>query len=240
MTLEICANSLQSALTAQEAGAQRVELCENLKEGGTTPSYGQISMARKLLTIKLYVLIRPRAGDFLYSELEFEIMKVDILNCKRLGCDGIVIGLLHSNGQIDVERTKELVALAAPMGVTFHRAFDACIDQEIALEDIIKTGCERILTSGGENTALEGVDAIKHFISQAKSRIIIMPGTGLNAKNIQEMKEKSGAKEFHASAKALQSSSMDYYNPALEYMGDGLMTSNAAEIQKILRRLGRE
>ena len=137
MILEICANSIGSALAAQNGGADRIELCENLNEGGTTPSYGTLFLTRQQVSIDLYALIRPRAGDFLYSNLEFEIMKLDIQTCKDLGYNGVVIGLLKPDGSIDIERTKSLVELASPMGVTFHRAFDSCNDPEKALEDVI-------------------------------------------------------------------------------------------------------
>ena len=163
--LEVCANSVTSALAAQNGGAIRVELCENLNEGGTTPSHGEISTARKLLHIKLYVLIRPRGGDFLYNSLEYDIMFADAKYCIEAGCDGIVIGLLNADGTIDKERCAGLVRLAKQLGVgvTFHRAFDMCADMDQALEDIIEMGCERILTSGGKSTAMEGARIISWF-----------------------------------------------------------------------------
>ena len=145
INLEVCANSLTSALAAQEGGAIRVELCDNLNEGGTTPSYGQIKMARKLLHIKLYVLIRPREGDFLYSDIEFEIIKADVQYCVEAGCDGVVIGILNTDGSVDKPRCVELVEMATKggIGVTFHRAFDMCADMDQALEDIIEILKER-------------------------------------------------------------------------------------------------
>src|SRR5690606_12303876 len=145
--------------------------CENLNEGGTTPSYGTLLITRQRVNIDIYVLIRPRAGDFLYSDLEFEIMKQDVLVCKELGYNGVVIGLLKPDGSIDIERTKNLVELASPMGVTFHRAFDSCNDSEKALEDVISCGCERILTSGLKNTAIEGVDNLSKLIEQHEDRL---------------------------------------------------------------------
>src|SRR3569833_4762744 len=147
VSLEVCANSVTSALAAQDGGAVRVELCENLLEGGTTPSYGQILMARKLLHIKLYVLIRPRSGDFLYSDIEFEVMKANVQYCIEAGCDGVVLGMLNTDGSIDKKRCAELINLAksAGLGVTFHRANDVCADQFKALEEIIELGCERML-----------------------------------------------------------------------------------------------
>src|SRR5579862_5938299 len=176
--LEVCANSVASALAAQEGGATRIELCENLYEGGTTPSYGQISLARNLLKIKIYVLIRPRGGDFLYSDMEFEIMKADIRHCVDVGCDGVVIGMLNADGTVDKARCAELVRIAKKggLGVTFHRAFDMSSDMNQALEDIIAMGCERILTSGGKSTVVEGIHVVAQLIKKAAGRISIMPG----------------------------------------------------------------
>src|SRR5690554_3294846 len=215
MTLEICANSIHSALAAQHAGAHRVELCENLNEGGTTPSYGTILNTRKHLHIPLFVLIRPRGGDFLYTEEEFEIMKTDIEICKTLKCDGVVVGILTKDGEVDVDRTRELVKLASPMGVTFHRAFDRCNDPFKALELIIETGCERILTSGLKNSAWEATELIKQLVEKAGNRISIMPGAGINSSNISGLKNITKAKEYHTSAKIGRPSLMNYQNPAL-------------------------
>ena len=160
--VEVCVDSIESAVVAQSAGAYRVEYCDNLLEGGTTPSYGQLKIARKLLNIKLYVIIRPRGGNFLYNDIEFDIMKEDIRKCGEIGCDGVVIGILKADGSIDKERTTELTTIANSysMGVTFHRAFDRCRDLNIGLEDVISTGCERILTSGGNDNASAGVAVI--------------------------------------------------------------------------------
>lgn len=215
VNMEVCANSLTSALAAQEGGAIRVELCDNLPEGGTTPSYAQIALAKQMLTIKVYPIIRPRGGDFLYSKLEFELMKMDIKTCKSLNCDGVVIGILKADGSIDTERCAELVALAAPMPVTFHRAFDMSSDLEKALEDIIGLGCERILTSGGESSAIKGAATIAKLIKQANGRIKIMPGAGVTATNITDLIKLTGATEFHASAKSPVKSDMLFKNPRL-------------------------
>lgn len=236
MTLEICANSLASALAAQRGGAQRIELCENLNEGGTTPSYGTIKRVRELLDIKVYVLIRPRAGDFLYSDEEFAIIKEDIKICKQLGCDGVVLGLLDKDGNIDKERTKELARLAGPMGVTFHRAFDCSNDALKALEDVIDCGCERILTSGMRNTAIDGASLLKTLIQQAADRIAIMPGSGINEENIIELKEITRAKEYHTSAKTVVKSGMMYQNPVIANMGD-VEISNEERIRRIFNLL---
>ncbi|HCA98454.1 MAG TPA: copper homeostasis protein CutC, partial [Porphyromonadaceae bacterium] len=184
--LEICANSVMSCVEAQKGGAYRVELCAAIPEGGTTPSYGDIAVARELLHIKLNVIIRPRGGDFLYSGLEHKIMLKDIEMCRKLGVDGIVIGCLTEEGDVDMERCRELVEAAEKMDVTFHRAFDQCRDPFISLEDIISLGCSRILTSGQQPKAEQGVDLLKKLVQQAGERIIIMPGSGINENNIAE------------------------------------------------------
>ncbi|RVU02634.1 copper homeostasis protein CutC [Mucilaginibacter limnophilus] len=217
ITLEVCANSAASALAAQEGGAVRVELCDNLNEGGTTPSPGQILLARKLLHIKLYVLIRPRGGDFLYNNLEFEIMQADIRHCIEAGCDGIVIGILTPDGHVDKERCAQLVTMAKQwgLGVTFHRAFDMCADQYKALEDIIEIGCERILTSGGKTTAIEGAGVINHLVEKAAGRISIMPGCGVDEHNIADLVHFTGATEVHSSAKVHINSRMKYHNDSI-------------------------
>lgn len=206
--IEICAGSLTSALVAQEGGACRVEFCDNLKEGGTTPSYAQIAIARKLLNIKLYVIIRPRGGDFLYSDLEFEIMKEDIKCCREIGCDGVVFGILKNDGHIDKERCLELKEAAGNMALTFHRAFDRCKDPLTALEDIIDMGFERILTSGLEEDALTGASLISDLIKQANGRISIMPGAGVRTNNLAELIKLTGANEYHTTAKGIVSSKM--------------------------------
>ncbi len=208
--MEVCANGLASARAAQKGGAVRVELCDNLLEGGTTPSYAQIKLARQMLHIKLYVIIRPRGGNFVYSDLEFELMKIDIGVCKSLNCDGVVFGILNKNGQVDVERCKHLMALAKPMKVTFHRAFDRAANLNQALDDVIALGCERILTSGGQPTALAGAEKIKSLIERAGGRIIIMPGAGIRIDNIAEVIRITGANEFHASAKSVVESAKNF------------------------------
>ncbi len=214
INLEVCANSVTSALAAQDGGAFRVELCDNLHEGGTTPSYGQIAMACKLLKIKLYVLIRPRPGDFLYSDIEFEIMKADIQHCIEVGCDGIVIGILHADSTVDKPRCTELVQMAKKkgLGVTFHRAIDMCADMTQALEDIIEIGCERILTSGGKSSAIEGSNTIAHLIEKAVGRIIIMPGAGVNENTVADLIHFTNAEEIHSSARSKVQSKMEYQN----------------------------
>lgn len=212
--LEVCANSVASALAAQEGGAYRVELCDNLENGGTTPSFGQILLARKQLKIKLYVLIRPRSGDFLYSDLEYQIMTADVRGCIEAGCDGIVIGILNADGTVDKERCQELVTMAKSkgLGVTFHRAFDMTADLNQALEDIIQLGCERILTSGGRTTAMEGASHIAHLLEKAAGRISIMPGSGIDEHNVADLVHFTGVSEIHSSARESIKSKMQFVN----------------------------
>jgi copper homeostasis protein len=212
--LEVCANSVTSALAAQDGGASRVELCENLHEGGTTPSHGEILLARKLLHIQLYVLIRPRGGDFLYTDEEFNVMMADVRYCIEAGCDGIVIGILNADGTIDKKRCAELITIARQMGmgVTFHRAFDMCADLYQSLEDVVELGCERILTSGGKSTAIEGANIITHLVDKAAGRIKIMPGGGVNEHNITDLVHFTNVAEVHSSARIKVESKMEYKN----------------------------
>jgi copper homeostasis protein len=195
--LEICTDTVASSVSAQEAGADRIELCDNLSEGGTTQSYGTIITAREKLDIELNVIIRPRGGDFLYTDEEIVIMKKDIMMCRDIGIDGIVIGILNPDGTINTEQTSSLVDMAYPMKVTFHRAFDMCSDPFRALEGIISTGASRLLTSGQKNKAEDGMELIEKLISQAGNRIIIMPGGGINNENIERVATTTGASEFH-------------------------------------------
>lgn len=214
--LEVIAFNIESCELAQKNGAHRIELCDNPGEGGTTPSIGMIKAARKKVDIELFPIIRPRGGDFLYSDDEFEIMKEDILQCKKIGCDGVVIGLLNADGTVDKTRTSQLVNLAYPMSVTFHRAFDRANDPFKAMEDIIECGCERILTSGQQPTALEGIELILALIKKAEERIIIMPGSGLRSDNIISIAQQSGAVEFHSSARTTMNSKMNFNNPTMK------------------------
>ncbi|MDA3838048.1 MAG: copper homeostasis protein CutC [Candidatus Delongbacteria bacterium] len=195
--LEICLDSVESAIESEKGGADRVELCDNLIEGGTTPSYGSIKVSREKISIGLQVIIRPRGGDFCYSDIEFEVMKQDIIQYRELGVDGVVIGILKTDGTIDIERTKELIELARPMNVTFHRAFDMTVDPFVALEDIIKIGADRILTSGQQKSAIDGSSLIAELIQKAGNRIIIMPGAGLRENNVTEFIRETNASEIH-------------------------------------------
>ncbi|HVI45696.1 MAG TPA: copper homeostasis protein CutC [Chitinophaga sp.] len=218
-TLEICAASVASCIAAEKGGANRIELCDNLLEGGTTPSYATIAVAREKVKIDIYPIIRPRGGDFLYSDLEFEVMKRDIQMCKQLGCNGVVIGILTPDGRVDKKRCKELVDLAWPLGVTFHRAFDMTDNPFEALEDIISIGCERILTSGARNTAVEGAELLKDLVIRANDRIAIMAGSGVRANNIATLIKTTDVREFHTSAKAYEDSHMVYRNPNVSMGG---------------------
>jgi copper homeostasis protein len=206
--LEVCTDNIESALSAQDAGADRIELCADLIEGGTTPSYGLIASARNNLSIALNVLIRPRGGDFLYSDLEYDIMRRDIDICGECGADGIVFGILRSGGAIDLERTANLVELAYPMSVTFHRAFDMCSDPAQGLEDVITSGAKILLTSGQKNKAHESMELIKKLIVQAEGRIVIMPGSGIDESNIALIAKSTGANEFHLTGRKTIESEM--------------------------------
>lgn len=195
--LEICVDSAISALNAQSAGADRIELCDNLGEGGTTPGYGMIISARNNLSIGIHVLIRPRGGDFLYSDTEYDIMRRDIELCGENGIDGIVTGILLPNGTVDVERTARLIEFAYPMTATFHRAFDMCMDPVNGLEDVIATGASRLLTSGQQNKALDAVELIRQLVIQAGERLIVMPGGGIDETNAAQIITATKAKELH-------------------------------------------
>ena len=218
--IEICANSVESAAKAQEGGAYRVELCAGIPEGGTTPSFGEIRMARQLLQqTKLHVIIRPRGGDFLYTQLEQEIMLHDIKVARQLGADGVVFGCLTAEGNVDMPAMKKLMNAVGDMSVTFHRAFDMCRNPMEALEDIIELGCHRILTSGQEATAPAGIPLLKELIEKADGRIIIMPGCGVKPSNILELAEETGATEFHFSGRSSLESDMIYRNPKVSMGG---------------------
>lgn len=212
--LEICIDSVESAIAAQQGGASRVELCDNLLEGGTTPSAGAIALARKNIGIDLNVIIRPRGGDFCYTEVEFEVMKYDIEGAKRLGANGVVIGLLNPDGSVDTVRTAALVELARPLSVTFHRAFDMLRNPHEALETLVSLGIDRVLTTGQESSALEGLDLITELVRQASDRIIIMPGLSgvISERNVQKIITGSGVKEIHTTASTPLESQMTYRN----------------------------
>jgi copper homeostasis protein len=215
-SLEIIGFNLESCRIAQASGANRIELCVNPGDGGTTPNYGYIKAARKLLQIELYCIIRPRGGDFFYTEEEFEVMKEDVKMAKQLGCDGVVIGMLDKDGSVAKAQCKQLVDLAYPLGVTYQRAFDRVKDPFIALEDIVDTGCERILTSGLVPSCHNGAQLIGELNKKADGRIIIMPGSGLRSSNITDVARITGATEFHTSARYFAPTQMAFVNPAMQ------------------------
>lgn len=205
---EICANGYESAMAAEQGGAHRVELCAGMPEGGTTPSFGEIQFTREHLTIGLHVLIRPRGGDFLYSQDELEIMERDIRLCGKLGVDGVVFGCLTTNAAIDEASMRRLIGASGKMSVTFHRAFDKCVNPSEALEQLIGLGCHRVLTSGQQSSAELGIPLLKTLVEQAAGRIIILPGCGVDENNIARIAEKTEAVEFHFSAREQRESTM--------------------------------
>ncbi len=234
--LEIAVFNIDSAIAAAQAGADRLELCENPQDGGTTPSYGFMKTVRELVTIPIFPIIRPHGGDFLYSESAYRVMQKDIALAKELGFEGLVLGFLKPDGSIDTDRTARLVELAYPMEVTFHRAFDRCNQPLEALETIIQTGCSRILTSGQQPNAFDAKELIQQLVQQASDRIIIMPGSGVRASNIQALASFTGAQELHSSARKLVPSSMEF---VVESMQETLQNClvNPDEIQQMKLQL---
>ncbi len=198
--LEIACYNIDSAIKAAKAGANRIELCENHFEGGTTPSYGTTVSAVETLNIPVNVIIRPRGGDFVYSGSEFDVMKKDIKTVKQAGANGIVTGILNENGTVDFERMKEIIELARPMEITFHRAFDVSRNPWESLEVLLKLGVDRLLTSGMKPSAAAGTDLIAEMINKTNGKIIIMPGGGIRPDNLKKLALKTGATEFHSSA----------------------------------------
>ncbi len=216
MLLEIAVFNIQSALLAAEAGADRIELCENPADGGTTASYGTLKIIKEKIFIPVFPIIRCRGGDFFYTDEEFQVMKKDVQLCKSLGFEGIVIGLLNIDGTINMKRSSQLVELAYPLEVTFHRAFDRTRDPFNALEEIIKCGCSRILTSGQMPTAFEGKELIQQLIIKADDRIIILPGSGVRSNNIGELAQFTNTTELHSSARKMNISSMLFQNKNMQ------------------------
>ncbi len=236
MLLEVAVFNVHSALLAAAAGAHRLELCENPLDGGTTPSYGTLKTVREKTEIPVFPIIRPRGGDFLYNDVEFETILRDVQLCKELQFEGVVIGALNADGTVDTNRTLQLVQLAYPMEVTFHRAFDRAKDPLLALEAIIACGCSRILTSGQVPNAWDGRDLIKQLVTQADERIIIMPGSGVRSNNIKALADYTGAVELHSSARTMEASQMHY---TVEGMQERLQTVSidANEVQQMLAAL---
>ncbi|MGI9124589.1 MAG: copper homeostasis protein CutC [Mycobacterium sp.] len=242
MELEVIGFDLASCRIAQEQGADRIELCANPHEGGTTPSYGVIAAARKTASIQLFPIIRPRGGDFLYSTSEFDAMIADIRQCAELGCDGVVIGMLRSDGSVDTDRCAELVHHAGPMQVTFHRAFDRVRDPLKSLEEIIDLGCTRVLTSGLHPNVDAGRQMLKVLVQAAGDGITIMPGSGVRSTNIRALAEFTGARAFHSSARSTLPSAMDYTNPDMAETLDSVSIDavEVGELRRILDGYGRD
>jgi copper homeostasis protein len=215
MLLEICTGSIESVIAARDGGAQRVELCSALSEGGVTPSVGLMRAARRVEGLKMHVLIRPRGGDFLYSREEIAIMTDDIKAARDCGADGVVIGALNPDGTIDTDACAEMIAAAEGMSITFHRAFDMVSDADSALETAVRLGCRRILTSGLQPTAEKGIPMLRHLVEKAEDRIIIMPGSGVSPLNAGKIISMTGAVEIHASARSERRSGMSYRNSAV-------------------------
>lgn len=219
MLIEIAVFSLESAIIAYNAGAQRIELCSAPAEGGLTPSAATMRLARKYIKIPIHMMIRPREGDFCYSEKEFESMLLDIAAAKMVGMDGVVAGILNPDGTVDKKRMAMIVDAAFPMNVTFHRAFDLAKDQDEALEAIIYAGCARILTSGGQQTAPQGIEKLTELVNKAGDRISVMPGSGVNLDNIKKIAESTGAKEIHLSARSYIPGKMTFKQPSVTMGG---------------------
>lgn len=219
---EICVDSVEGVVAAAAAGATRVELCSALLEGGLTPSYGMTSRAKAVAgPVGVHVMIRPRGGDFLYSDDEFAAMKEDIIALKQLDVDGFVFGMLEPEGNIDVKRTAELIALCRPSSVTFHRAFDMAQDPLVSLDDLIDLGVDRLLTSGQAPGVLEGAPLIRQLMERGADRIVIMPGGDISARNVARIVHETGAQEIHFAALELESGPMRYRNPDV-FMGGTL------------------
>jgi copper homeostasis protein len=234
--LEICCYNLNSALIAADAGGDRVELCADPASGGTTPGIGLIKSVRKKIGIELYPIIRIKGGDFLFSEEEFDVMLHEVTACKSAGCDGVVFGMLLPDGRVDKVHSSKLVEKAYPMGVCFHRAFDWTVNPFEAMEDIIEIGCERILTSGQQPKAILGASLIKDLITQADGRIQIMPGAGVRAENIADLKKETGATQFHSSASVLKKSSMDFVQPFM-IEDQSVVMADRREIEEMILQL---
>ncbi len=240
-TIEIASADYTTTKQAVEGGADRIELCAALCDGGTTPSYGTIKKCIESFDVPIFPIIRTRGGDFLYTEEEFQIMVEDITVCKQLGCAGVVIGLLNNDGTIDVKRTAKLVQLAYPMDVTFHRAFDRCSNPFDALEALVEIGVQRILTSGQKPTAPEGVALIAELVKAADHRIVIMPGSGVRKENIKELMENTGAAEFHSSLRSTTKSNMQYQHPSFSkeesFLNPSIYPAEVTALHQALNKL---
>lgn len=236
--LEIAANSLASALAAQAGGADRIELCSALEIGGVTPSAGLIALVQAQLRIPVYVLIRPRGGDFVYTDDEHQTILADIAHCRAAGCAGVVIGALDADGGVDMPRCRAMLAEAGAMGVTFHRAIDVSRDPRATLEQIIELGCERVLSSGAASSAPAGASLLQALVAQAAGRITVMPGAGIDADNVAALRDATGAIEFHASAKQVLAPAGRWRPTNALGMGDGEVRSDAAQVARLRAALG--
>ena len=240
--LEACIESVESAIAAEAGGAKRVERCGNLIEGGTTPSSGMVKAVQSACSLPIMMMIRPRGGDFLYSDYELEVMKEDILEAKNLGVQGIVLGLLTTDGKVDVLKTNQLMTIASPLEVTFHRAFDMTPDPFEALSILMDLGVNRILTSGQEATAPEGSGLIAELIERANGRITILPGGGIDENTIEDLTQIAGLNEFHATGSDVTSSAMTFKNEKI-YMGSpglpeySLVRTNEEKIRKMVNKI---
>ena len=241
--LEVCLESIESAIAADRGGAQRVELCANLLEGGTTPSAGVLRAVREHVSLAIQVMIRPRGGDFLYSDLEFVSMRHDIQIAKELGADGIVFGLLNADGTVDAARTRELVAWSHPLPVTFHRAIDVTRDLSEALESVIATGAARVLTSGGLPSVVDGAATVARMVQQAGDRILVMPGCGITRDNILDLARTTKAREFHIALDETIDSAMQFRKAEIpmggvegrEYLRFAASESAVSDVVTLLR-----
>lgn len=215
IVFELCAESAEACLAARDGGAHRIELCTALSEGGLTPSHGLIRAAIAMSGLPVHVLLRPRSGDFIYTPAELEVMREDLKYARALGASGVVVGFLHADGSVDIERTCEFVALAGPLEVTFHRAFDYAASHPQALEDVIRTGCRRVLTSGGERDVVLGAQSLAQLVKQAAGRIDIVVGGGLRLDNAAGVARITGAWHFHGSLRRTVTSPMLYKRPSM-------------------------
>lgn len=234
--LEVCAFHIDSCIIAEKAGAIRVELCDNPIEGGTTPSYGTIKQTREKISILLYPILRPRSGNYFYTDEEFDILKDDIEMCNQLGCDGISVGVQTIHSKIDLEKLKRIVEWAGNMGVTCNRAFDCTPDPFEALEEIISCGCERVLTSGQKSAAPDAAALLAQLVKQAGDRIIIMPGAGVNSSNILKLKAECGATEFHSSARKIAPNPVTFINKEVTDYGN-VFIADEKEVRAMVNAL---
>jgi len=237
--LEVCAFNIQTCLTAQRAGASRIELCDNPIEGGTTPSYGTVKRVRERVDLRLYPIIRPRSGNYFYDEDEFEIIRRDIAACKDLGCNGISVGVATINAEIDTERLMRIVEWASPMGVTCNRVFDGAPDLFKALEDLVLCGCERVLTSGGRTSAPDAGDILARLVQQAGDRIIVMPGAGVKSTNLAQLRRECGAREYHASARTIAPNPVTYVNTQVSDYGN-VYVADEDEVRQMVQILSEQ